>query len=97
MLFRQIDDAYATIERQVVDTNALVMQLNFTTAPGLGLALTWQCPNAVLQSADSVNGPYTDLAGAVSPYNVSVQQTAKFYRYRAQHAPVVVIANPYLM
>jgi hypothetical protein len=81
----------------LVDTNALVMQLNFTTAPGPGLELTWQCPNAVLQSADSVNGPYTDLPGAVSPYNVSVQQTAKFYRYRAEHAPAVIIANPYLM
>jgi hypothetical protein len=81
----------------LVDTNALVMQLSFTTAPGAGLALTWQCPNAVLQSADSVNGPYTDLPGAASPYNVSVQQTAKFYRYRTQHTPVVIIANPYLM
>jgi hypothetical protein len=81
----------------VVDTNALVMQLNFTTAPGAGLALTWKAPDAVLQSADSVNGPYVDLLGAAPPYNVSVQQTAKFYRYRAQHAPVVVIANPYLM
>jgi Concanavalin A-like lectin/glucanases superfamily len=81
----------------LVDTNALVMQLNFTTAPGPGLALTWSAPGAVLQSADSVTGPYTDLPGAASPYNVSVQQTAKFYRYRTQHTPAVVIANPYLM
>jgi hypothetical protein len=81
----------------LVDTNALVMQLNFTAAPGAGTKLTWQCPGAVLQSADSVNGPYTDLPGAASPYNVSVQQAAKFYRYRAQHTPVVINSNPYLM
>jgi hypothetical protein len=81
----------------LVDTNALVMQLNFTTAPGLGLVLTWKAPDAVLQSADSVTGPYTDLPEAASPYSVSVQQAAKFYRYRTQHTPAVVIANPYLM
>ena len=80
----------------LVDTNSLVMQLNFTTAPGSGLALTWQAPDAILQSADSVNGPYTDLPGAVSPYSVGVQKAAKFYRYRG-HTPIVIISNPYLM
>ena len=48
----------------LVDTNALVMQLNFTAAPGSGINLTWQCPDAILQSANSVNGPYTDCAGS---------------------------------
>jgi hypothetical protein len=81
----------------LVDTNALVMQLNFTAAPGPGATLTWQAPNSVLQSADLVQGPYTDVPGAVSPYNVGVQKTAKFYRYRAQHTPAVIISNPYLM
>ena len=80
----------------LVDTNALVMQLNFTAAPGSGINLTWQCPDAILQSANSVNGPYTDLPGAVSPYSVSVQSAAKFYRYRG-HTPLVIVANPYLM
>ena len=79
----------------LVDTNALVMQLTFTTAPGLGISLTWKCADGVLQSADSVKGPFTDLPGAVSPYSVSVQSAAKFYRYR--HTPVVTVANPYLM
>ena len=80
----------------LVDTNALVMQLNFTMAPGLGINLTWQCPDAILQSADSVNGPYVDLPGAVSPYSISTQGAAKFYRYRG-HTPKVIVANPYLM
>jgi hypothetical protein len=80
----------------LVDTNALVMQLNFTAAPGSGLNLTWQCPDAILQSADLVGGPYTDVPGAVSPYTVSPQGAAKFYRYRG-HTPVTIVANPYLM
>jgi hypothetical protein len=72
------------------------MQLNFTAAPGPGVNLTWQCTDAILQSADSVNGPYTDVPGAVSPYSIGVQTAAKFYRYRG-HTPVVIVANPYLM
>jgi hypothetical protein len=80
----------------LVDTNALVMQLNFTAAPGAGINLTWKCTDAILQSADSVMGPYTDLPGAVSPYSVSAQSAAKFYRYRG-HTPAVIVANPYLM
>jgi hypothetical protein len=80
----------------LVDNNSLVMQLNFTAAPGPGVNLTWQCTDAILQSADSVNGPYTDVPGAVSPYSIGVQTAAKFYRYRG-HTPVVIVANPYLM
>jgi hypothetical protein len=80
----------------LVDTDALVMQLNFTTAPGPGINLTWQCTDAILQSADSVNGPYSNVPGAVSPYSVDVQQKAKFYRYFG-HIPQAFIANPYRM
>ena len=80
----------------LVDTNALVMQLELHHGAGLGATLTWQCPDAILQSADSVNGPYTDVPGAVSPYSVGAQSTAKFYRYRG-HTPQVIVANPYLM
>jgi hypothetical protein len=80
----------------IVDPNALVTQLNFTTAPGQGITLRWQCGDAVLQSADTVTGPYTDVVGAASPYSVSVLKSAKFYRYRG-HTPVAVVSNPYLM
>ena len=85
----------------LVDTTALVMQLNFTAAPGSGVSLTWQCTDAILQSADSVNGPYTDVPGAVSPYSVSVQTAAKFYRYRGhtprrdRHQPVSHVGLPH--
>ena len=80
----------------LVDTNALLMQLNFTAAPGTGINLTWQCTDAVLQSADVVTGPYSDVPGAVSPYSLSPQGAAKFYRYRG-HTPQVINANPYFM
>src|ERR1051326_1722339 len=80
----------------IVDANALGVQLNFTTAPGQGITLRWQCGDAVLQSADSVAGPYTDVVGAASPYSVSVLKSAKFYRYRG-HTPLTIISNPYLM
>ena len=90
----QIASAYTG---SLVDNSALVMQLNFTTAPGAGITLTWQLPNAVLQSADSVEGPYTDVAGATSPYSVSIQKAAKYYRYQGVHAPAVIVSNPYLM
>jgi len=80
----------------VANANELVMQLNFTAAPGNGVTLNSQCGDAVLQSADSVNRPYTDVVGAASPYNVSILKSAKFYRYRG-HTAVTVISNPYLM
>jgi Concanavalin A-like lectin/glucanases superfamily/Immunoglobulin domain len=80
----------------LVDTNALIMQLNFDTAPVSGLTLTWQCADTILQSADKITGPFSDVPGAVSPYTIGVQKAAKFYRYRG-HTPVVVNSNPYLM
>lgn len=80
----------------IVDANALVVQLNFTGAPGQGITLRWQATDVVLQSADLVTGPYTDVVGATSPYTVSVLKSAKFYRYRG-HTPVTIVSNPYLM
>ena len=38
--------------------------------------------NGVLQSADSINGPFTDVAGATSPRTVVTDGTGKFYRAR---------------
>jgi hypothetical protein len=89
------DEIASAYTGALVDTNALVMQLNFTTAPTQGVTLQWQCADGVLQSAASVKGPYTDVLGAGSPYTVPVQNSQTFYRYR--HIPVVIIANPYLM
>jgi hypothetical protein len=44
---------------------------------GTGLTVTY---TGTLQSADSVTGPYTDVAGATSPFNAQISGAAKFYR-----------------
>jgi hypothetical protein len=40
----------------------------------------WDC--GVLQGADNVDGPYTDIPGATSPYCVPSEQARRFYRAR---------------
>ena len=65
-------------------------------APVAGVTLKWLCPDAVLQSADSVTGPYTDVPGAVSPVPTALRSGVKFYRYRG-HVPTTIVSNPYLM
>jgi hypothetical protein len=44
------------------------------------ITLTW--PDGILQEADNVLGPYSDLPLATSPYTVSVIGPHKFYRLR---------------
>lgn len=84
----------------LVDTNALVLRMNFDAAPAAGVTLNWLTSDAILQSADSPSGPYTDVPGAVAPRPISrtggQQGTAKFYRYRG-HTPKKIVSNPYLM
>jgi hypothetical protein len=79
-----------------VDANALTLRLNFDAAPSAGVTIKWQCADAILQSADKVDGPYTDVPGAVSPNATAQKNSAKFYRYRG-HAPQQIVSNPYLM
>ena len=43
--------------------------------------IRWNC-GEVLQGADNVNGPWTDLPGATSPYVVSSSEARRFYRVR---------------
>jgi hypothetical protein len=50
---------------------------------GTGLILTWSGP-FVLQAAASLNGPYVDVVGAVSPYTPDpAKATQKFFRLRS--------------
>lgn len=46
------------------------------------LILTWPAP-FILQSAPTVNGPYRDVPGAVSPYSVSMTAPQQFFRLRS--------------
>jgi hypothetical protein len=79
----------------IVDTNDLQLQLNFTAPPGQGITLTWQEGTAVLQSAPTVTGPWTDLPGVSSPYIVVPSATQQYFRYR--YVPQALVSNPYLM
>ena len=80
----------------LVDTTALTLQLNFDTPPVSGVTLRWRAPDAVLQGADVITGPYSDISGAGSPYSISAQKANKFFRYHG-HTPTNVVSNPYLM
>jgi hypothetical protein len=79
----------------LVDTAALQLRLNFDGAPGPGITLKWACPDAILQSADDVAGPYSDL-GVSSPYPAAAHAAKKFFRYRG-HVPASILSNPFLM
>ncbi len=58
------------------DASAVPPSLSATrTATGLTITFTGK-----LQSADSVTGPYTDVAGATSPANVTATGAGKFFR-----------------
>jgi hypothetical protein len=56
-----------------------VVQLGMSRSGG-NLILSW--PAGTLQSADEVNGTYTDVGGASSPWPVSPTAARKFYRVR---------------
>lgn len=59
-----------------------------TTDPGLQIfsaqlgaaQLVWSAANLVLQQADSAAGPWTTLPAATSPFDLSFQGPAKFFR-----------------
>jgi hypothetical protein len=57
--------------------------------------MTWLESSAVLQSASSLTGPWTDVTGAVSPYIIVPTATQQFFRYR--YVPRSQVSNPYLM
>ena len=80
----------------LVDNAALLLRLNFDAPPQTGFTLQWACPDAILQMAPNVTGPYTDLPTIVAPYPKAAQGSAKFFRYRG-HTPSNVVSNPYLM
>ena len=79
----------------VVDTNDLQLQFNFTAPPGRGIVLTWKESSAVLQSAPTISGQWTDLPGTTSPYTIVPAATQQYFRYR--YVPQTLVSNPYLM
>jgi hypothetical protein len=47
---------------------------------GNNVVLTW--PTGTLQQSGTINGTFTDVAGAQSPYPDPITGTAKFYRVK---------------
>src|SRR5262249_24435626 len=74
----------------LVDNAALLLRLNFDTAPHTGFTLQWSCPDSILQAAPAVTGPYTDLPTIVAPYPTAAKGSARFFRYRG-HTPGNVV------
>lgn len=94
----QLNDAQvASIHNNdaLVDAGALVVRLNFDTAPAPGVSINWQLSGAVLESSDTLTGTYTTVDAAAAPYAVRAEAGAKFYRYT--HRPGVLLSNPYDM
>lgn len=64
---------------------------NFSDIPSLSIAVVGGQVRVtfvgMLQSASSVNGPYTDLPSATSPYTVPTGPAATFFRVRASITP----------
>ena len=79
------------------NNSALVSQFLFNTAPVAGASFSWFCSGAVLQSADAVSGPYTDMTYPVFTFNSLLPGSQKFYRYRVSHTPQTIVSNPYRM
>jgi hypothetical protein len=80
------------------DNTSLVLELLFNTAPVAGVSFSWHCPDAILQSANSLTEPFVDVTYPVSTLNVLLPAASnKFYRYRASHTPQTIITNPYRM
>lgn len=48
-----------------------------------GIRLSWDNPSHKLQSSPAVSGPYTNVTGASSPWDVSADAPAAFFRLRA--------------
>jgi hypothetical protein len=63
----------------VTTTSTGPVTINFQTSGG-SMILNWT--TGTLQSADQVQGPYTDVVGATSPYTVSFTESQKFFRVR---------------
>ena len=88
------DEVVAIPTKNALVADALVLRLNFEEiAPGI--SLSWQAPTAIIQSADKVEGPYTNINAATSPYLAPGLGGKMFYRYT--HVPTSIVSNPYDM
>ncbi|HUD46297.1 MAG TPA: LamG-like jellyroll fold domain-containing protein [Candidatus Baltobacteraceae bacterium] len=79
----------------LVDTTDLQMLFQFAAPPGNGFVLSWLEGSAILQSAPTLLGPWSDVNGATSPYTIVPAESQQFFRYK--YTPQSLFSNPYLM
>jgi hypothetical protein len=79
----------------LVNTNALLMWLDFQAPPEPGIILSWGATPSILQSAPQVSGPFIDIP-VQTPYLIVPSAAQQFFRYRG-YTPKSLISNPYLM
>jgi hypothetical protein len=79
-------DVYAGPFDPIEDRLFVAQFRNFTDIPTLTMSVVAGRPTVtfvgVLQSSATVNGAYTDVAGATSPYTTPIGPAARFYRSR---------------
>ena len=63
----------------LVDTNALVLRLNFDAVP---LGVAWNPTSATLQAATNLDGTFVDVPDATSPYLFTATGERRFFRTR---------------
>jgi hypothetical protein len=70
--------------QQVQNHYAATVRLSIVKS-GNNVILSW--PFGTLQSATTVNGTYTDMASAISPYSEPIGSAPKYYRVKAYTSP----------
>jgi hypothetical protein len=83
---------FFSVEIQASDRNSAVAVSTQTSAADMPapaftavelqdgqIILRWPSPG-ILQSAEQLDGPWTDIPEATSPYGVSITKPAEFYR-----------------
>jgi hypothetical protein len=90
-----VSNAYGTATSKLAIVT--LDRLTITRGPGATTnTISWNFSGAILQSANTLNGPYVDISPvATSPYLARITNTARFYRYR--RASNIVNSNPYDM
>jgi hypothetical protein len=72
----------AFIEAYLVKALAVVGKFDSIVRQDGNVVITWS-GGGMLQSADEVKGPWTDVASATSPLTLQPTATQKFYRLRS--------------
>jgi YD repeat-containing protein len=70
-----------------------VQEVMAEQTPG-GLVLNWAIPNANLEEADDITGPWRTVPVAYSPYTVTINDPLKFYRLRYITGPRLLKVEP---